>query len=408
MSICASGASQAKPGLADTVIITATIAAASLAPELLWLDPYIAASATLLNLHLPDFCTVDPPADPGLSGLDLIAILTLGNANPDPGPMQRLGQLIERGLWPILCKCTSGSTPTVTVPSTAPSGAPSVNPPSVTTQPVVGNCFAISLTGIQNVDGVTHYYTAGTDTTTSSFLPLPQGAAYATIAAQASTPGATPYDRSFTFTFHSASGATVGFTPNVDVGPVGNPAGAPQSLTATAAVPATAVSFQVSSIVQGAGTKTGTFAAQASVSCGGLAGQPIQPCCPPDATATGLLSSILQMVTLIQRQSAPFAYVAGTSHAGITGNGTITVSALIGLKIDVTTAPSRLGQELGDPVALWDAGWVNIGSADGFGPRQFISSDPTLLLPISGAATVIGYSIPDDVVVTITELVREP
>jgi hypothetical protein len=408
MSICASGASQAKAGLADTVVISATVIAASLTPELLWLDPYIAGTATLLNIHLPTFCTIDPPADPGLSGTDMVAIALLGNANPDPGPMQRMGQLILRGLWNVFCECTSGGPPTVSVPTAAPAGSPAINPPSVTTQPTVGNCFAISLTGIQNVDGVEHYYTTGTDTTTDNYLPLPQGAAFATISAQASTPGATPYDRQFNFQFKNLAGAIIGGSPSVDVGPVGNPATAPQTQSATAAVPAGALTFHVESIVQGAGTKTGTFAVQASISCGGAAGQPIQACCPPDAVATGLLNSILQMVTLVQRQIAPFAYVTGASHAGLSGNGTIAVSGLLGIKVDVTTAPGRLGETLGDPTTIWDAGWVNIGTPDGFGPRQFISSNPMVILPVSGAATSIGYSIPPDVTITITELAREP
>lgn len=407
MSICSPSTSQPKPGIADAVVITSFVLAATVAKKIPWLTDAIAATASIINLHLSDFCAVDPPADPGLSGLDMVAIMTLGNANPDPGPMQRMGQLIQRTIWTDVCQCATGASPTVTLPASPPSGAPVVNPPTVTNLPAVGNCFAVSIPTLQNIDSLTHYYTSGVDTTTPTQFPLPQGAAYMTVSAQATTPGATPYDRSFGFTLFNAAGGGVSPVASVDVGPVGNPSGAPQTKSVTVAIPSTAVSFFVSSIVQGIGVKTGTFAVQYSISCGGLAGQPQNPCCPPDPTATGLLSSILQMVTLVQRQIAPFAYVHGEVDAGISGNGVIAVQGILGVKVDVTTAPGRLGVEAGDPVAIWDAGWINIGTADGFGPRHFISSDPFVLMPVSGAATFIGYSIPADVVVTITQLVRE-
>ena len=407
MSICASGASQPKPGIADAVVITSFVLAATIAKKIPWLTDAIAATASIINLHLSDFCVADPPADPGLSGPDMVAIMTLGNANPDPGPMQRLGQLIERAIWNDVCQCTSGGAPTISLPATAPSGSPVVNPPTVTTQPTIGNCLAVNVS-LSTVDTATHWYTlAGGDTTTQTKIPLPAGAAYMTVCAQATTPGGAPYSRSFFFNNRNAAGTILSPTASVDVGPVGSPSGAPQSQCATVAIPAGAVTTELMSGVDGGGTHTGAFTAQFSVSCGGLTGQPQNPCCPPDATASGLLTSILQMVTLVQRQIAPFAYVLGESDAGLSGNGSIGVSAILGVKVDVTTAPSRLGQEDGEPVSIWDAGWINIGTPDGFGPRHFITSDPFVLMPVSGAATVIGYSIPDDVTVTITQLVRE-
>jgi hypothetical protein len=132
------------------------------------------------------------------------------------------------------------------------------------------------------------------------------------------------------------------------------------------------------------------------------------PCCPPDPIATGYLQQILQAVTLIQRQAVPFAYISATAHPGLTGNGTIAVNGILGIRVDVTTLPARAGSEAGDPVAFWDIGWINLGTADGFSPRQFIASNPMLIQPILGDVTVIAYSIPADTTITITELVREP
>lgn len=390
------------------MVITSLFLAAKLDPQLSWLEKYIAASASIANIHLPDFCTIDPPADPGLSGTDLIAILVLGNSNPDPGPMQRLAQLIERGLWNALCQCTSGGPPTVTVPTTPPSGAPDVNPPAVPGVPTIGDCYTNAFVGGAISNGFNPgYYTTGSRSSTPTRQPLPSGATNVKTCGQAYTPGAVPYDTTLGFQFWNAAGTSLGIGVLVDVGPTGNPPGAPTSQCKTQAIPAGAVAFDLyQSDGDGAG-KTGNWDAQWSISCGGLSGSASTPCCPPDDIAAGLLTSIYQMVTLIQRQLVPFASIHGASHAGLSGNGSISVFGLQAVKVDISSAPGRVGEVDGEPVTLWDVGWINLGTADGFGPRQFITSDPFLLQPVPGNVTVIGYSIPDDVTVTITEIVRE-
>jgi len=53
------------------------------------------------------------------------------------------------------------------------------------------------------------------------------------------------------------------------------------------------------------------------------------------------LDQLMAMVTLIQRQAAPFGYVPGAIHAGLTGTGVIAIQGLIGCK-SVTTLPTQL------------------------------------------------------------------
>jgi hypothetical protein len=115
------------------------------------------------------------------------------------------------------------------------------------------------------------------------------------------------------------------------------------------------------------------------------------------------------MVTLLQRQSTPFAYIVSTAHTGLSGNSQFAVHGLIGLAIAITTLPTRAGVQLGNPDTLWDVGWIDVGTADGWFNRAFLKTNPQVIFPRDmGAVTLIGYSIPADVVVTITELVREP
>jgi hypothetical protein len=139
-------------------------------------------------------------------------------------------------------------------------------------------------------------------------------------------------------------------------------------------------------------------------STGSTGGAPI-----PDANIQGTLAQILSLVTVTQRQLAPFAYVLGTAHAGLSGNGQFAVQGLLGLKVAVTTVPGRIGIVIGDPNTLFGLGWISVGDANGFGDRMFIDSNPDVMLPPDmSSMTLVGYSIPPDVVVTITELVREP
>jgi hypothetical protein len=114
------------------------------------------------------------------------------------------------------------------------------------------------------------------------------------------------------------------------------------------------------------------------------------------------------MVTLIQRQSVPFAYIASASHAGLAGSGELTVQGLIGLRITLTTIPSLVGSDAGDPLTYFQAGWLRWGDADGFSERRFIDASPLTWYPQpAGQYTRIAYSLNVGVVATIEELERE-
>jgi hypothetical protein len=143
--------------------------------------------------------------------------------------------------------------------------------------------------------------------------------------------------------------------------------------------------------------------------CGGQPGQLVAPCCPPDPRLTQLIMSLIGQVQLIQRQAVPFAYVYGTNHTGLSGNGELTVTGLIGASVDVTTLPSSYGQVDGTPVELFDLGFITFGTTDGWQKSIRIDHDGSLMLPpAAGAFTRLGYTLSPGVVVAIRELVREP
>lgn len=138
--------------------------------------------------------------------------------------------------------------------------------------------------------------------------------------------------------------------------------------------------------------------------------QYVTPCCPPDPITQTTLDAILGMVTLIQRQVAPFAYIVGASHTGLTATGELAVNGLLGAKITITSSlPSNIGSAAANPVHLFGAGWVQWGSADGYGPRIWLDQADTLSLPGgAGAYTLLAYSLPPGLTIRVDELVREP
>jgi hypothetical protein len=122
-----------------------------------------------------------------------------------------------------------------------------------------------------------------------------------------------------------------------------------------------------------------------------------------------MLDHIVKQVDLIQRQNVPFAYVPGVLHSGLTGAGQFGVSGILGLKITFTTVPSSAGVSIGNPNNLWNLGWINVGSVDGWQPRVWLSDNPQILFPNDmGAMTLLGFSLLPGVVANVLELKREP
>jgi hypothetical protein len=159
------------------------------------------------------------------------------------------------------------------------------------------------------------------------------------------------------------------------------------------------------------GTNSGTIAGSAAFNCSTFPTPPsgVQPCCTStDPITRATLQSILDMVTLIQRQTVPFAYISGATHSGLTGTGSISVQGILGVLLNVSV-PARAGTEVGTPDTVYDCGWINFGTADGYSDRQFITSDSQVVFPAAaGAWTLVGYTFLPGVTVTITELIREP
>ena len=115
-------------------------------------------------------------------------------------------------------------------------------------------------------------------------------------------------------------------------------------------------------------------------------------------------------IQLIQRQAVPFGHVTGTSHTGLAGAGSFSVSGLLGLVVVLTTVPGTWGLSDDVPQRYIPApGSVAIGTAEGVSEVIFCNEPQSAVFPYAmSAATVVNWSFKPGVVATITELVREP
>jgi hypothetical protein len=395
MSICASGASTTKAGVPAAVVVDQAYIQSLLPAGLAWAYPYLPFMHGLQVGDVGAFCALDPPTFTVPTAGQIFSFVTGGPLSEVQAVNDFLNLVTQMYLWYQLCQCTTGATPAAPAPPAAPANLPAVNPsPYVSLGPGVP-CIQFDSV-LTNVSDSNSFLT-GTPTLTgfapttivvkvNSILVTAPQCGWAAELDQITDHPSTVTLRSDTWTETGATGQTVHTIP----------------------MDPKTERLHFSVIASGC---TGVSSEQThfDVYCNGSSPVRASPCCPQSAIDVGKMDQILQLVTLIQRQSAPFAYLLGTAHAGLSGNGQFAVQGLIGIKVSVTTVPGRAGLVVGDPNTLFGLGWVQVGTADGFGDRMFIDSNPDIMLPLDmGAMTLVGYSIPPDVVVTITELVREP
>lgn len=393
-SICPSGGtSSARPGYAATVAMTVPAIGALLnnIPT-----PWAVAFAALLglvNYDLGVFCTIDPPTLPTLVAQDFLDILTLDNPVAHGVAQRKLQDFVSYYAWFQYCQCDSAVTPLPTAPQAQPTGMPAINPPGGGVYPTGAPCYTF-------VDSSNNMEARGD----SNFHPLNGATSLAISVSTAAETLVSPH----TFTvFVSFFDATPTFTGskswNINATGITN--------TTPAAVPAGSTQFRLGTATTNGDTANRPWTAQYDFYCGfpGGAGPSVAPVpCVADPFTTLMLQQILQLVTLIQREAVPFAYVPGPAHSGLTGSGTVAVQGILGVLLNVSV-PARSGLEVGTPDTVFGVGWLNFGTADGYTDRVFIHTDSQLVYPpVAGQFTLVGYSLEPDVSMTMTELLREP
>jgi hypothetical protein len=121
------------------------------------------------------------------------------------------------------------------------------------------------------------------------------------------------------------------------------------------------------------------------------------------------LDWLREMVQLIQRQRVPFAYVLGTTNAGLTGAGTLSVQGILGVSVSLTTVPSFWGRTNDTPARyVPKVGDIQMCSANGCDDEIQLHYASQIAWDLPPFATSLKYSLRPGIVASITTLLREP
>jgi len=391
-ALCGGGNSAPKAGVSAVTLLASGFLAVALqrygAGWLQWAIPFLA----LPELTLSSFCATDPPAIPTFTAAESKALVdvTLG-ADFNSG-LSKFGDLVQHLVWYDLCQCTSGALTALPAAPAPPAGTPVYSPPPA--NGVLPTYCQFLPGGFGGIGGGsssnTTVFTAGLNPTMVSYE------------FQWSNAGAGPHpQQAYTISFSvpglaGAQGLRT-YTPAVGV-----------YNTVSVPVPFGATSCTIGVSAPVPNTDTALYVAYAYCN-GSLPGVPPAPCCPADPTLQLQVDTILRMVTLLQRQLVPFAYISSTAHAGLTAQGSIAVQGLLGVRIDLTTLPATYRQDSSSPPFIFDVGWVSMQDANGFiDETRAHAQHQNWFSRIASDATVIGYSFAPGIVATVTELQREP
>lgn len=449
-AICVGGGpSQPKAGFPETLVFATTLAGlVSPIPGLEWLIP-ILPFLGVLSYKLPDICAVDPPPIPAITATDVELVfnpfLSVFDASVSK---QKFMDLLTWIIWYGFCECVTGAQPVRPAAPAAPANIPILQPAysgfsaQLVTTPSNTKAFHgappanwqlpdfndSAWVGVDSntaaTNGNSYVWFNGATLVNAAVSSLPDGLRIVSDS-PAGVAATDAINIRWTFNLSAVptsepkigiwwpfpaggivgGGAYInGVNQPVFLNPL-NWLGHYKDLKVGRNVVAMSIAppwnggprgFGMLLEWQGAGTQ------QLPTDC----------CELTSALLHQILSGVqasIEAITLIQRQAVPFAYVTSTVHAGLNGAGAIAISGLIGVKVTVTTLPATLGVEGTSPPKHFDLGFLTFGTADGFGQAVRLERNPQVILPARCSAfTDLDYDLAPGVVVTITELLREP
>jgi hypothetical protein len=396
VTICPSGLTQTKTGVAAFVnygssaagLLSLVARFAKLAPLAYALGGVAYATATL--------CAQEPPAVPTMTQNEVNAIANNNLLSGDYySGLAKLRDMVTVLAWYELCECQSGGAVTLPTPPVQPA------PPLV------------SPTNLPN----TTVICAQNTTNPRTWAAIGGGLVNSNPGVLTTTAGAVGLDLTVNVAL------TGGGSPDTSIGQVDKYNGSTHGGRLSDFTIGTSGSFHATYLVDpafphivlsltptGGGTPTGqTIDVLGILTCSSGPSIGPQGCCPPDPAVTSQLNQILNYVTLLQRQLVPFAYVSGTAHTGLSGAGSISIQGLLGAKVECTTIPTSYGRAGTSPTEYFELGYLTFGTADGFPSSYKLERQELLMLPARCSAyTELDYDLSPGVVVTITEIKREP
>lgn len=378
----------------------------------------IAAAIGVKTYDAVNACTSDPPGWPTPLTTDEVFDLTIwaiGTADWASG-IAKLNQILDNVLWYALCECTGAATPAqptfpappANVPTSGPTGSvpssrlcvdvltpvcgPSADPEtslgaldiSPQVLPYIGAMSVINdIRGIPTV----RYVSPSPSPTLIRTTIDGTGTAVQALNFWTQASGSLGTNGSLSLGTNQS-----GFGTHVDSG-----------LVTVAAFGHWAVTVSQENSVstpQPATICVEVFGASNAANTG---------CCPADPQLLGLLQSILNTVTPIQRYKAPFAFTPGATHSGLTGTGSIAIPRSVGVTVTVTAYPAGNFIADGNPVYIYDLGWVSVSETGGMIQEHRLSRQQFTWLPDQcQLADHFNYFLRPGVTISVQELYAEP
>ena len=394
-ALCGGGLSGPKAGVAETIIFTAGAIASLLNNKGGAWATLAAPLLGVLTYQAEELCEVDPPADPGMTSDDYLALLRLNDWPALQAALVKLADLVKIAVWFELCECKTTSTPAApAIPS--PDGVSNPHGVAAATCAALEDAEDIAFAGTYNF-----FQTNPLSGSWDTAVVLPVGASYVRITVSRPT---TANTNVWTFNpmFMWADGASVEQPASFVNVSLANG----QTKVVEALLDRTNY-WKARVSLDSVGTNGGEVTMRMDVWCGVVPGQALASCCPPDPALMALMQQVLQLLTVVQRNGVPFAYAPHSEHAGLTGSGEVAATETIAATITLTTLPAGYGMAEGHPDVVFDAGYVAFGNTEGFGPPQRIRTSP-MFLRVPTDTTRIGYSLGPGIVATIKRHAAEP
>lgn len=327
----------------------------------------IAAILGGIVFNLGDVCGAPAPDFPTLGPEDWVNALSPIHTGDYALSVQRFQQWVEAYMWSTWCRCGDGQPPGTSTPTPVP---PVDSNPGVPDGGGAAPCWDVTQsflfqandppgTGGHDVTSVLLPVTTPvTVTPASAAAPttaqtLPVGLSQIKVAFN-SPPVGNNFESELNIGWYSNTGQQVGNTGTVD-GEVGS----------SPLVPITAPSGAVSwnAWYHNPGNTPVGMAYEIQFYCGTSGPNVLtQPCCPPDPLLEYRLTQILNIVSNITAGSGvnpPVSWHDGARHTALRGAGSFLIDPkAIGMRLEVTTPPSGVQVDPGNPDFYWDMGFI--------------------------------------------------
>jgi hypothetical protein len=379
------------------------------------LDAPIAVIASGLDLVTAAFCATDPPPDPVLVPQDVIDAISLMLPGVAIPAQQKFTQWFLHRYWWNICGCIGSTTPpppAMSNPNTpigtgtgAPSGfnAPPCWTVTATTNIVSDNTFCHDIIGPWLPSGPGSTIVVGSNPPRTVGV-LPAGATDFSWSFEALTQ---TQRMQLLYEQVDPSGNDVGHVILADSSIAGVQSGSFHLITPQNYPNAT---IRMCPFATFDGHFEGAWQGTFTIRCGGAPPNAIVgPCCPPDPLIDIKLDHLIGLVLNLYNRSSsgggpPTSWVDGARHTSLEKAGSFLLAGpAIGVRVEMTTLPSGVTVNPGEPDFYWDSGFITPFSNDTpLRGSRLVFRDQSFQIP--SVTDQIGYTLLHGTVVDIIEL----